>query len=114
MKLSHKKKLASKCGKWWPFTRQMRIKRESTAVMCAKSHAAIVRLSMVGAAAARLAQAIVGMKKKMEGVTSQCKSWLVRDPSQQQPANQNKGLLSSFCQQKPQNEIKIKINHKMS
>ena len=74
----------------------------------------IVRLSMLVAAAARLAQAIVGMKKKMEGVTSQCKSWLVRDPSQQQPASQNKGLLASFCQQKPQNEIKIKINHKMS
>lgn len=114
MKLSHKKKLASKRGKWWPFTRQMRIKRESTAVMIWKRHRAIVRESMIAAAAARLAQAATVARKAMSGMVESCKSWLVRDPSQQQPASQNKGLLASFCQQKPQNEIKIKINHKMS
>lgn len=114
MKLSHKKKLASKRGKWWPFTRQMRTQSKLPAVMFLKRYAVIVDATTFTAAAARLAQAATVARKAMSGMVEQCKAWLVRDSSQHQLKNQNKALLASFCLQKPQNEIKIKNNHKTS
>ncbi|PSW53036.1 hypothetical protein [Photobacterium leiognathi] len=106
MKLSHKKKLASKKGTWWPFTRQARLRIELKKHIAVQQLRYAVNTHGIALAAIQAAKALVGFKDTMMAAA---KTWLLGDKSQQQQPSPKTGF---FCRHIPQKEIKIKINHK--
>ncbi|KYO58421.1 hypothetical protein AU461_23170 [Vibrio parahaemolyticus] len=105
MRLSHKKKVASKHGLYWPTrTKQARERREALQRYVAK----VVSVSADTAAfVSAVGQAVEACKAMCRGVQHAAKemvSWLLpRDPSQVKPTLASDGHTEKICLAAPRN-----------
>lgn len=84
MRLSHRKKVASKHGLYWPSrTKQARERREARAKLAAKAVQVAGQVSAFAAVASQLAQSVASATRAMVEGAKGLKTWLIsRDTSQ--------------------------------
>ncbi|NNN82164.1 hypothetical protein [Vibrio sp. 11-4(1)] len=88
MRLSHRKKVASKHGLYWPSrTKQSRERREARAVLAVKSATVVAQVSVVVAAGQQFAQAIASATRAMVKGANELKTWLINRDSSQRKVN---------------------------
>lgn len=84
MRLSHRKKVASKQGIYWPSrTKQARERREALAKLAVKTAQVAGQVSAIVAAANQMAQALGAAARGIAEGIKGVKTWMLnRDPSQ--------------------------------
>lgn len=103
MRLSHRKKVASKHGLYWPSrTKQARERREARARLAVKAAQVAGQVSAIVAAANHLAQACHAAAR---GIAEGVKTWILkRDTSQQDVSAQRDGHKVKILVKAPQND----------
>lgn len=106
MRLSHRKKVASKHGIYWPSrTKQARERREARAKLAVKTAQVAGQVSAFVAAANQMAQALSAAARGIAEGINGVKTWMLkRDPSQQNANVLRDGHTVKILAKAPQND----------
>ncbi|MBE3914901.1 hypothetical protein HJ155_23200 [Vibrio parahaemolyticus] len=106
MRLSHRKKVASKHGIYWPSrTKQARERREAMQRYAIKMARVVAETTAFASAVNQVVQACHAMRRGMQEAAKGIKTWLLpRDSSQQNVSAQRDGHTVKILVKAPQND----------